>query len=138
MRVVHETSERDIQARQVMDALTGLAAQIMRLAAGAGSISRMGRTLSDLNEALAAMPDGAVLLFDDEAGEALDFTSSNADAVDRSFEEIARQSLRLVASRYQRLRAQTSIAKRSLLDAISSLERAREDDRMDFSTIRSR
>ncbi len=119
-----------------MDALTELAAQIMRISAGAGDVSRMGEALDRLNEAIADMPDGAVLLYKHEAEEALSFAPNHSDEISRSIDEIACHSLRLVASRYQGLRTQESQARVNLRDAIRDLEDVRARNRAKHQTLR--
>ncbi len=115
-----------------MDALTELAAQIMRISAGAGSVARMGRALDRLNEEIADMPDGAALLHQHEAAEALRFTTDDSqefDEISDSIDEIARHSLRLVASRYQELLTHERLARGKLRDAIRDLEDVRARNR---------
>ncbi len=118
-----------------MDALTELAAQIMRIAAGAGDVSRMGEAIDRLNEAIIDMPDGAVLLFKNEAAEALSFAPKYSDEISDSIDEIARHSLRLVASRYQELLTHERLACDNLRDAIRDLEDVRARNRAKHQTL---
>lgn len=133
MRLVHETPERDIRVREVKRALRKLAAQIMRIAAGAGDVRRMGDALERLNEAMDAMRDQRAILFQEEAAEALrfaeadDFPDYDGYEIERAVDEILRHALRLVASRYQDQRSQVSIAEGDLQTAIQSMDRALRD-----------
>ena len=132
MRVVHESSERDIQVRRVMDALTELAAQIMRISAGAGNVARMGDAMGRLNQAISEMPHGAPGLSHYEALEALRFTTDRFERFDEirdAIEEIARYSLRFVASRYQGLNTQVRTGGSDIIRATEALEWAREESR---------
>lgn len=53
VRLVHEQSEADIRARKVGEALAELTAQLLRLSAGAGSVSRLVAALRALDETMA-------------------------------------------------------------------------------------
>lgn len=135
MRVVAQNSERDIKARRVMEALAELAAQIMRIAAGGGDVVRLRDALEQLDQAISDMPSGSILLMQHEVAEALRFAppvrpeTDEERMIEYAIDDIARHSLRLVASRYQDLLTQERHARTGLFGAIKFLEDARERSR---------
>lgn len=135
VRLVHEQSEKDIQARKLWAALAELTAQLLRLSAGAGSVARLVEALKSFDDVVAES-GGAVLLQRTDLQTALRACRNGWDEdlsdVEDAREEIIRHALRVAASRLEANPLQERRSSSDLTDALGRLDRTREDNRRRF------
>ena len=138
MKLVSERSERDIAVVELGNELAELAAQMMRLAAGGGSIMRWGDALNRAMKLFDRSFDGQPLSIGQiEMQEALKFQRPWVAASDieqqieqrtkRQIDTIATQALRLVASRLEGNSMQERLSEGRLLDAVHLFVEARAE-----------
>ena len=135
VRLVHEQSEAEIHARRVGEALAELTAQLLRLSAGAGSVSRLVAALRSLDETMEEA-GGSVVLHQAGLHDALRFDRRDLSDftldIHRETESIIRHALRVTASRLEGNTVQESRSEHELHRAISEIERLREASRKRF------